>query len=279
MSTFDLASHLAAKRAEVDALLDARLPQPADDPGRLVEAMRYSLLAPGKRLRPILAMAAVETVGAPLGQPERIAAAAVELVHCYSLIHDDLPAMDDDDFRRGRPTSHKAFGEATAILAGDALLTLAFEWLADAALRAHAPDRYGRAVLALARGAGAAGMVRGQARDMLPDPPATLPAIEQLHVEKTGALFRAAMEIGAAVAGASAEQVTALGRFGACFGIAFQHADDRDDREHAEFAARAHERIQELVAEAIGAVRPFGDAATPLCALAQRLDHADASPR
>jgi geranylgeranyl diphosphate synthase, type II len=279
MSTFDLAAYLATKRAEVDALLDARLPQPADDPGRLVEAMRYSLLAPGKRLRPILAMAAAQAVGAPLGQPERIAAAAVELVHCYSLIHDDLPAMDDDDFRRGRPTSHKAFGEATAILAGDALLTLAFEWLADACLLAAAPDRYGLAVRALARGAGAAGMVRGQARDMLPKPPATLPAVEQLHVEKTGALFRAAMEIGAVVAGASAEQAAALGRFGTSYGIAFQHADDRDDAEHGDFALRARERIHELVTDATASVRSFGDAAAPLCALAQRLDDADASPR
>jgi len=279
MSTFDLASYLAAKRAEVDALLAARLPQPADDPGRLVEAMRYSLLAPGKRLRPILSMAAVEAVGARLGEPERIAAAAVELVHCYSLIHDDLPAMDDDDFRRGRPTSHKAFGEATAILAGDALLTLAFEWLADAASLADAPGRYGHAVKALARGAGLSGMVRGQARDMLPEPPATLLALEQLHVEKTGALFRAAVEIGAAAAGASAEATATLGRFGAAYGIAFQHADDRDDGEHAAFAERARERVHELVADAIAAVQSFGDAAAPLCALAQRLDHADASPR
>jgi geranylgeranyl pyrophosphate synthase len=279
MSTFDLASYLAAKRAEVDALLGARLPQPADDPGRLVEAMRYSLLAPGKRLRPILALAAAEAIGARVGEPERIAAASVELVHCYSLIHDDLPAMDDDDLRRGRPTSHKAFGEATAILAGDALLTLAFEWLADAAARSTSPGRYTAAIRALARGAGFAGMVRGQARDMLPSPPDTLEAIEQLHVEKTGALFRAALEIGAAVAGASDAQAESLARFGVCYGIAFQHADDRDDGEHAAFAARADERIHQLVAEAIAAVQPFGDASAPLCALAQRLDAASHSRR
>lgn len=279
MSTFDLASYLAAKRAEVDALLDARLPQPADDPGRLVEAMRYSLLAPGKRLRPILAMAAAEAAGGRLGEPERIAAAAVELVHCYSLIHDDLPAMDDDDLRRGRPTSHKAFGEATAILAGDALLTLAFEWLADAATLASSPGRYALAIRSLARGAGVAGMVRGQARDMLPEPPATLEAIERLHVEKTGALFRAAMEIGAAVAGASAGETESLGRFGVCYGIAFQHADDRDDGEHGGFAARARESIREWVAQAVAAAQSFGDSAAPLCALAQRLDDASATSR
>ena len=240
--------------------------------------MRYSLLAPGKRLRPILALAAAEAIGARVGEPERIAAASVELVHCYSLIHDDLPAMDDDDLRRGRPTSHKAFGEATAILAGDALLTLAFEWLADAAALSTSPGRYTLALRALARGAGFAGMVRGQARDMLPSPPDTLKAVEQLHVEKTGALFRAALEIGAAAAGASDAQTESLARFGVCYGIAFQHADDRDDGEHAAFAARADERIHQLVAEAIAAVQPFGDAAAPLCALAQRLDAAS-SPR
>lgn len=274
MSTFDLGPYLAAKRAEVDALLDQRLPQPEDDPGRLVEAMRYSLLAPGKRLRPILAMAAAEAVGTPLGQAERIAAAAVELVHCYSLIHDDLPAMDDDDLRRGRPTSHKAFGEATAILAGDALLTLAFEWLGDAALLSDRPARYAFAVRALARGAGPSGMVRGQARDMLPTPPDTLAGIEILHEEKTGALFRAAMEVGAHAGGASEAQLAALSRFGTCFGIAFQHADDRDDCEHTEFAAHTRERIHELVTLAVTAARPLGATAAPLCALAQRLDGA-----
>jgi geranylgeranyl pyrophosphate synthase len=185
--------------------------------------------------------------------------------------------MDDDDFRRGRPTSHKAFGEPTAILAGDALLTLAFEWLAEAATLAEAPGRYGPAVRALARGAGPTGMVRGQARDMLPEPPATLAAVEQLHTEKTAALFRAAMEIGAAVAGAPPAHAEALGRFGLCYGIAFQHADDRDDGEHTTFSARARERIHELMVEAMTAVRSFGDAAAPLCALAQRLDDASSS--
>ena len=129
------ASWVEARRAELSALLDARMRPPGDgDPGRLVEAMRYSLLAPGKRIRPLLALAAAETVG-PLDDDVRLACASVELIHCYSLIHDDLPAMDDDDFRRGRPSNHKAFGEATAILAGDALLTLAFEWIAEAGER------------------------------------------------------------------------------------------------------------------------------------------------
>ena len=272
MNDIDLEAWLLAKRAEVNALLDARLPQPNDDPGRLVEAMRYSLLAPGKRLRPILALAAAEAVGARPDEPLRIAAASVELVHCYSLIHDDLPAMDDDDVRRGRPTSHKAFGEATAILAGDALLTLAFEWLADAAKQANAPGRYLPAIAALAHGAGVSGMVRGQARDTLATPPATLQAIERLHLEKTGALFRAAVEIGAAAAGANPVQMAALGQFGDCYGIAFQHADDRDDSEHAGFAKEARARIHELVAKAAAALGEFGERAAPLRALAWKLD-------
>jgi geranylgeranyl pyrophosphate synthase len=278
MTSFELEPWLAAKRAGIDQLLDARLPQTSDDPGRLVGAMRYSLLAPGKRLRPILALAAIEAVGVTADEPMRIAAAAVELVHCYSLIHDDLPAMDDDDFRRGRPTSHKAYGEATAILAGDALLTLAFEWLAQAAARASEPGRYIRAVAALARGAGWSGMVRGQARDMVPTPPDSLETIERLHAEKTGALFRAALEVGAAVAGATPEQTECLSRFGTSYGIAFQHADDYDDNEYATFAAVAIERIHSLLSDAEQALQGFGDAAAPLRALARRLE-AGARPR
>src|SRR3954468_4158277 len=160
---------IAARRAELDRLFETRLAPPADgDPGRLLEAMRYSLLAPGKRIRPLLALAAAETVSPVASEPADVllACAAVELVHCYSLIHDDLPAMDDDDFRRGRPSNHKAFGEATAILAGDALLTLAFDWLAEAGAAADRPGAYLAAAGALARGAGVRGMVRGQARDL-----------------------------------------------------------------------------------------------------------------
>jgi geranylgeranyl diphosphate synthase, type II len=279
VSEFDLESWLAQRRTAVDDLLDAELPQPGDDPGRLIEAMRYSLLAPGKRLRPILALAAAEAVGARPEAAVRLAAAAVELVHCYSLIHDDLPAMDDDDMRRGRPTSHKAFGEATAILAGDALLTLAFEWLARAGARAESPQRYLLAVAALARGAGASGMVRGQARDMMPASPSTLDAIERLHVEKTGCLFRAALEVGAAAGGASPAQTEALAEFGVAYGIAFQHKDDADDDEHADFAAVAAKRVHELVENAIAAVSGFGQAAAPLRALAQRLEGSAKSHR
>jgi geranylgeranyl pyrophosphate synthase len=260
-----------ARRAELAALLEARLePPPGGDPGRLVESMRYSLLAPGKRIRPLLAMAAAETVG-PLDDDIRLACAAVELIHCYSLIHDDLPAMDDDDFRRGRPSNHKAFDEATAILAGDALLTLAFDWIAEAGQRSGHPDRFLRASRALAHGAGARGVVRGQARDLGAPAPTTLDALEVLHAEKTGALFEAALCVGAHAAGASPEAVAALARYGAAYGIAFQHADDRDDAEHAQLAAAARARLTVLVGEACAAVAPFGAAGARLGEIARAL--------
>ena len=265
------AAWLEARRAELSALLEARMLPPADgDPGRLVEAMRYSLLAPGKRIRPLLAMAAAETVG-PLDGDVRLACASVELIHCYSLIHDDLPAMDDDDFRRGRPSNHKAFDEATAILAGDALLTLAFDWIAEAGEHAGHPDRYLRAARALAHGAGVRGMVRGQARDLGAPPPTTLEALETLHGEKTAALFEASLRVGALAAGAAPEAVAALARYGTAYGIAFQHADDRDDAEHAEHAAAARARLGALIDEACATVAPFGAAGARLVEFARAL--------
>jgi geranylgeranyl diphosphate synthase, type II len=265
------ASWVEARRAELSALLEARMAPPGDgDPGALVEAMRYSLLAPGKRIRPLLAMAAAETVG-PLDDDVRLACGAVELIHCYSLIHDDLPAMDDDDFRRGRPSNHKVFGEATAILAGDALLTLAFDWIAEAGEHAGHPGRYLLAARALAQGAGVRGMVRGQARDLGAPPPATLDALEVLHGEKTAGLFEAALKVGALAAGAAPEAVTALARYGTAYGVAFQHADDRDDAEHSQLATSARARLETLIAEACAAVAPFGAAGARLVEFAGAL--------
>ena len=267
-----LAEWVAARRAELDGLYDARLAAPAGgDPGRLIEAMRYSLLAPGKRIRPLLALAAAETV-APVSDDVRLACAAVELVHCYSLIHDDLPAMDDDDFRRGRPSNHKAFDEATAILAGDALLTMAFEWIAEAGTRSPRPQHFVAAVAALARAAGAAGMVRGQARDLGEPPPATLVELETLHGEKTGALFRAALEVGAWAAGSPAAELAALSQFGTAYGIAFQHADDAADADHAEHAAGARDRLATLIGEACAALAPLGTRGSRLAELARALE-------
>jgi geranylgeranyl pyrophosphate synthase len=265
---------IAARRAELDRLFESRLAAPPDgDPGRLLEAMRYSLLAPGKRIRPLLGLAAAEAVAAP-GPTDAdvlLACGAVELVHCYSLIHDDLPAMDDDDFRRGRPSNHKAFDEATAILAGDALLTLAFDWIAEAGEHAGRPRQFLAASRALARGAGAFGMVRGQARDLGQPAPTTLAALETLHAEKTGALFRAALEVGGHVAGAAPDAVAALARYGAAYGIAFQHADDKDDQEHSAHAEAARVRLESLIGDACGAVAPLGARGERLVALARAL--------
>lgn len=275
---FDLAGWSTSRRAEIESLLDSRIPQPTrqDDPGRLVESCRYSLLSAGKRLRPLLGLAAAEAVGATLTPAVRIATAAIELVHCYSLIHDDLPAMDDDDLRRGRPTNHKVFGDAIAILAGDALLTLAFAWLAEAGQLAEtegrgASARYLDATAVLAQAAGLSGMVRGQARDLGEDAPGTLAEAEQLHAEKTGALFRAAVEIGAIVGGGSADERARLARFGQAYGVAFQHADDLADREHASLAEAARQSLTDLTTQAVGALEGFGSAASPLRALAQAL--------
>ena len=197
-----LAPHLAAIDAALAGAVEAHC---AAAPPALVEAIRYSLLAPGKRLRPALTVLACEAVG---GDPATAlpAAVAVEMVHTYSLIHDDLPAMDDDDLRRGRPTCHRKFGEALAILAGDALLTLAFEVLAASYPAPLAAVN----CLELARGAGAAGMVGGQVLDLAAEGkcgvwavPATLSGLESIHAGKTGALFRAALRMGGLAGGAS----------------------------------------------------------------------------
>jgi geranylgeranyl pyrophosphate synthase len=271
----DLDEWARARRADIERALDANLPLPADgDPGRLVEAMRYSLLAPGKRLRPLLALAAAETqrqLDEAADANVTRACCAVELVHCYSLIHDDLPAMDDDDFRRGRPSNHKAFDEATAILAGDALLTLAFEWLADAGAASGRPAAFLSAALALARGAGARGMVRGQARDLGEPPPEDVGGLELLHAEKTAALFRAAVELGGAVGGADAAELAALAGFGQRFGVAFQHADDLDDADHPAHAAAARARLETLVAEAVRSLAPLGPRGARLAGFAEQL--------
>nr|WP_238392378.1 farnesyl diphosphate synthase [Paenibacillus antri] len=204
------------------------VPEAWDVPAPLRESMAYSLLAGGKRLRPAFALAAAEAAG---GDPEEAlpAACAVELIHTYSLIHDDLPAMDDDDFRRGRPTNHKVFGEAMAILAGDALLTHAFHVLATM------PDRFPRVsasaalriVKELAAYAGAPGMVGGQAADMLGEQgETTLAQLEYIHLHKTSDLVVASLRAGAIVAGANEEQLESLAVYGRSIGLAFQIQDD-----------------------------------------------------
>jgi geranylgeranyl diphosphate synthase type II len=228
-----LHDYLRDKRTEVERHLAAVLrPQPGL-PASLLEAMQYSLLAPGKRLRPILVLMAAEACGGR-GDPWP-AACAVEMIHAYSLIHDDLPAMDDDDLRRGQPTCHKKFGEALAILAGDALLTMAFQVLAEGY-----PDRTASACCReLARAAGAARMVGGQVDDLAWEQggEASIEGLEYLHQRKTGALIRASLRLGALAAYANrnspppSELLERLDGYGRCLGLAFQIVDDLLDVE------------------------------------------------
>jgi len=215
----DAAAFLASTGAHVEAWLARVLPAADTGPGRLHEAMRYSVFAGGKRLRPALCLAACASVG---GRDETALpfAAALELVHTYSLIHDDLPCMDDDDLRRGKPTSHRVFGEALAILAGDALHSFAFESLlghvADPALACD-----------LARELARAAVVGGQVEDLAAEgAPAEEARLERLHLGKTAALFAAATAGGGRAGGGTAAQVDALRRFGLELGLAFQIVDD-----------------------------------------------------
>jgi farnesyl diphosphate synthase len=222
-----------ATEAALDALLaPAALPGEITRPARLLEAMRYATLGGGKRLRPFLVIESARLFGVE-GASALRAACALEMIHCYSLVHDDLPAMDDDDLRRGRPTAHKAFDEATAILAGDGLLTYAFDVVADPATHADAGVR-AALVLALARASGLGGMVGGQALDLAAETAATpLTQAETLEMQamKTGALLRFAVEAGGILGGATPAQATALDRYGRALGAAFQVADDILDAE------------------------------------------------
>jgi geranylgeranyl diphosphate synthase type II len=236
-----LEDYLRDKRAEVERHLADTLRPQAGLPPALLEAMRYSLLAPGKRLRPILTVMAAETCGwsdrrdAGLTGNPWPAACAVEMIHAYSLIHDDLPAMDDDDLRRGQPTCHKKFGEAMAILAGDALLTMAFQVLAEGY-----PDRTASSCCReLARAAGAAGMVGGQVDDLAWEQGSepSLEELEHLHLRKTGALIRASLRLGALAAYAQRlhpppeHLLKCLDGYGRFLGLAFQIVDDLLDVE------------------------------------------------
>ncbi len=208
---------------QIDAALLRYVEFGSGCPARLREAIEYSLLAPGKRLRPQLVLLAAGACGAETEQALP-AAAAVEMVHAYSLVHDDLPAMDNDDLRRGRPTCHKQFGEATAILVGDALLTRAFEVLAS---EVRPPTAAARCCAELAQAAGATTLVGGQADDLDAQfGHLSRDQLESIHRRKTGALFRVSLRLGAIVAEASPEQLQALDQFGQHLGLAFQVVDD-----------------------------------------------------
>jgi farnesyl diphosphate synthase len=231
--------HVAqATESMLDRLLSTNtLPGETARPPRLVEAMRYAALGGGKRLRPFLV---VETARLFSVEDEGVlrTAAALEMIHCYSLVHDDLPAMDDDDLRRGRPTAHRAFDEATAILAGDALLTYAFDVVADPATHPD-PGVRSELVLKLARASGLGGMVGGQVLDLAAEQKSqkhTEAAVRQLQAMKTGALLLYAVEAGAILGRADKNQSAALSRYGAALGAAFQVADDILDEEGDEVA-------------------------------------------
>ena len=257
--------------------------------------MRYSALAPGKRVRPALVYASGEALGVPAAELDGLAT-AVELIHAYSLIHDDLPAMDDDDLRRGRPTCHRRFDEATAILAGDALQPLAFEIICrDPALRAES-DRRIAMVQALAAASGSHGMAGGQALDLeATGRTLTLPELENLHIHKTGALIRACVQLGTLAADADASAAAALDHYAKLIGLAFQIRDDVLDVEgsadtlgktQGKDAAQskttypvllsldgAKAKADELGRDALASIALFGAEAEPLRHLARYIVH------
>jgi len=275
----------------VDAALDRWLPPARHFPATLHAAMRHSLFSGGKRLRPILVMAAAEASG---GRAENVlaAACALECIHTYSLIHDDLPCMDDDDLRRGRPTCHKVYGEAGALLAGDALLTYAFELMARTKLAGNrGASRVVEATRILAQAAGMGGMVGGQMADLEAEGKAPeLATLEYIHTHKTGRLIQASLLIGGTLAGGRAAQLKALNTYGETVGLAFQITDDilnivgeagQLGKNTGTDAARgkatypalfgveeSRKRADELLATAEKAMAVFGQAAVPLLAIA-----------
>lgn len=221
----DLKRYLDERRRMVESALDRFLPSADTRPSRLHESIRYSVLAPGKRLRPILVLAGAEAVG---GHAQAVlpTACALECIHVFSLVHDDLPCMDNDDYRRGRLTNHRVYGEATALLAGDALLALAFELAAENA-RTAPPGRVVRVLGLLARASGTAGMVGGQVVDIESEGKTVTPdELRFIHAHKTGALLTASVLSGAILCGADEEQEAALECYGRAVGLAFQIADD-----------------------------------------------------
>jgi geranylgeranyl diphosphate synthase, type II len=281
-NSLDLERYLAGRRRLVDRALATYFPPRRD---RLRQAVRYSLLAGGKRIRPILALAAAEVAGTPLA-PVLPFACAIEMIHTYSLVHDDLPAMDDDDLRRGRPTSHRMYGEGIAILVGDALLTEAFRVMASA--RGVPPDRVLGALAVVAGAAGEAGMVGGQALDLAAEGKRPkLAQVRSIHRRKTGALLAASVRAGALVGGAEPRVLRRLTAYGDHIGLAFQIADDildarggpeadgRTDREFAKATypaalgmAGALQHARRARQAALAALRPLGAPAEPLRAIA-----------
>lgn len=234
-----LDDYLLAKRALVDRTLDAHLPPAATPPPIIHEAMRYAVLGGGKRLRPIVAIASAESVGASI-EPLLVPFCALELIHTYSLVHDDLPALDNDDLRRGRKTTHVVYGEAMGVLVGDALLTEAFVWLAKPLARTE-PVRQLRAIAEVAKAVDSTGMIGGQVADIVAersheqsdDRDALLRELNFIHRNKTGKLFTASVLLGGLLGGASDDQLQALRRYADALGLAFQIVDDLLDIEES----------------------------------------------
>ncbi|MBL7115006.1 MAG: polyprenyl synthetase family protein [Kiritimatiellae bacterium] len=278
---FDLTMYLEEKRIEVDKALDQCLPSAELEPCVLHEAMRYSVFSGGKRLRPVLCMAAAETIASSCTEAMP-PALAVELLHTYTLIHDDLPCMDNDDERRGKPTCHIKFGEANAILAGDSLQALAFEVL----VRQVRPDIGVRLVAELGSAAGSLGVVGGQVVDIaMTGEPLDSMTLDFIHQHKTADLFCAAIRMGAMVADASDKQLDALTRYARSLGVAFQMIDDILDACDADPSQTIEEsscitvlgideacrRAQQLTETAIDALRELGASEGPLAALARHM--------
>jgi geranylgeranyl diphosphate synthase type II len=215
-----LEEYLAARRKQIDRTLDDNLPPPETPPSIIHQAMRYAVLGGGKRIRPILAIAAAEACGAQI-EPLLVACSALELIHTYSLVHDDLPALDNDDLRRGRKTTHVVYGEAIGILVGDALLTEAFAWLARA--------RNVRAIEIVAEAISSRGMIGGQVADL--EGGSNLQQLEFIHMNKTAKLITASVTLGGLLADASQDRIAALQRYGETAGLAFQIVDDLLDQE------------------------------------------------
>jgi geranylgeranyl diphosphate synthase, type II len=288
---FPLKPYLSRTRADVDSALRKVFARREGCPAVLWKSMKYSVFAGGKRLRPILCLASAEAVGLPSREAMRLAC-SLELIHTYSLIHDDLPALDDDDERRGRRTNHKVFGEAMAILAGDGLLTLAFQWISD-------PSGYGprfrknlaAAVYELARRAGYPGMVGGQVDDLAAEKQKpNLPRVLSIHRRKTGALLLSSVLLPGILAGARGSRLRALRDYGAAAGLAFQVVDDilnetGDSRKMGKKAGSDRERgkmtypavlglerskgeVERLTRSARLALKPLGPGAEPLAELA-----------
>ena len=288
----DIEKYLDRKRDLVVRYLEAHLPDPRTSPAILHEAIRYSLLAGGKRIRPILTIAAAEAIGPPPASLLPVAC-AFEFIHTYSLIHDDLPAMDNDAFRRGKPTNHKVYGEGIAILAGDGLQTMAFEWCSRADLVTDLdPRRQVRIIAELALGAGNAGMVGGQVLDIQAEnQKIELAELQMIHAHKTGKLIRAAVRAGALLSGADMTQFEHLTGYAEDIGLAFQMTDDvlnvtgtreelgkdaNTDRERGKQTYPSVYNLEgtqnlarECVDRAIGRLSGFDEKADPLREIAQ----------